>query len=115
MKAQEEFILAQQSCRRATKKALGVFLSAISPETPYAYPMRQVLDFLWLLLGFLLVGLGIVLWILPIVPGWPLLIPGLAILGARFKWARKLLQRVRLAKREKRWPPDKPPESSDHR
>lgn len=38
----------------------------------------------------LLVG-GVIGLLLPIVPGWLLIIPGLAILGTEFVWARRLL------------------------
>ena len=38
----------------------------------------------------LLIG-GVVGLLLPIVPGWLLIIPGLAILGTEFVWARRLL------------------------
>lgn len=38
----------------------------------------------------LLIG-GIVGLLLPVVPGWLLIIPGLAILGTEFVWARRLL------------------------
>ena len=34
---------------------------------------------------------GLVGLLLPIVPGWLLIIPGLAILGTEFVWARRLL------------------------
>ena len=38
----------------------------------------------------LLIG-GVIGLLLPIVPGWLLIIPGLAILGTEFVWARRLL------------------------
>ena len=38
----------------------------------------------------LLVG-GLIGLLLPIVPGWLMIIPGLAILGTEFVWARRLL------------------------
>ena len=40
-------------------------------------------------LGMVLVGLVLV--VLPIVPGWWLVIPGLILLGREFHWARRLL------------------------
>ena len=42
-------------------------------------------------LGILLVLLGIIGLILPVMPGWVFLIPGLIILGEHFDWARRLL------------------------
>jgi uncharacterized protein (TIGR02611 family) len=42
----------------------------------------------------LLVG-GLVGLLLPMVPGWLLIIPGLAILGTEFVWARRLLDTAR--------------------
>jgi uncharacterized membrane protein YbaN (DUF454 family) len=43
-------------------------------------------------LGILLVLLGIAGLVLPIMPGWVFLIPGLIILGEHFHWARRLLE-----------------------
>jgi uncharacterized membrane protein YbaN (DUF454 family) len=42
--------------------------------------------------GFFLVGIGILGIILPVMPGWVFLIPGLIILGEEYSWARRLLQ-----------------------
>ena len=42
--------------------------------------------------GFLLVIVGIVGLILPIMPGWIFLIPGLLMLGERYVWARRLAE-----------------------
>jgi uncharacterized membrane protein YbaN (DUF454 family) len=41
--------------------------------------------------GFLLVLVGIAGLILPIMPGWVFLIPGLVILSERFEWAKRLV------------------------
>ncbi|HTM47419.1 MAG TPA: PGPGW domain-containing protein [Bryobacteraceae bacterium] len=41
--------------------------------------------------GFLLVLVGITGLILPIMPGWIFLIPGLVILSERFDWAKRLV------------------------
>ena len=41
--------------------------------------------------GFLLVLVGIAGLILPVMPGWIFLIPGLALLAERFHWARRLV------------------------
>jgi uncharacterized protein YqgC (DUF456 family) len=41
--------------------------------------------------GFGLVTLGVVGLILPIMPGWIFLIPGLVILGERYDWAKQLV------------------------
>ena len=38
-----------------------------------------------------MVLVGLVLVVLPIVPGWWLVIPGLMLLGREFHWARRLL------------------------
>lgn len=37
-------------------------------------------------------GIGILGLILPVMPGWVFLIPGLIILGEEYSWARRLLQ-----------------------
>ena len=41
--------------------------------------------------GMLLLIGGLIGWILPVVPGWPLVIPGLMLLSHEFHWARRLL------------------------
>ena len=46
------------------------------------------------LVGGLLVAVGVVLLVLP-GPGIPLIVLGLAVLGAEFAWARRTLDRVR--------------------
>lgn len=43
------------------------------------------------MLGTVLVLSGVIGLLLPIVPGWLLIIPGLAILATEFVWARRLL------------------------
>ena len=42
--------------------------------------------------GFALVLAGIVGLILPIIPGWLLIIPGLALLATEYVWAQRLLR-----------------------
>jgi len=41
--------------------------------------------------GLLLLIGGLIGWILPVIPGWPLVIPGLMLLSHEFHWARRLL------------------------
>jgi uncharacterized membrane protein YbaN (DUF454 family) len=41
--------------------------------------------------GFLLVLIGIVGLVLPIMPGWIFLIPGLVLLAQHFNWAKQLV------------------------
>jgi uncharacterized protein (TIGR02611 family) len=43
------------------------------------------------MVGTILVIAGLVGLLLPVVPGWLLIIPGLAILATEFVWARRLL------------------------
>ena len=52
-------------------------------------------------------ALGVVGIILPIMPGWIFLIPGLVILSRHYHWARRLLAYARLKYRRtvQRWPP----------
>ena len=45
--------------------------------------------------GFLLLAGGVVGWILPLIPGWLMIIPGLLVLGKEFHWARRLHARLR--------------------
>ncbi|MDH5373935.1 MAG: PGPGW domain-containing protein [Acidimicrobiia bacterium] len=44
-----------------------------------------------IVVGAVLLGVGVLGWFLPLVPGWLLVIPGLAILAGEFLWARRLL------------------------
>lgn len=48
-----------------------------------------------ILSGFGLVLLGIAGIILPVMPGWIFLIPGLMILSEHFVWARRLLDKAK--------------------
>ena len=57
--------------------------------------VQQAKRFIIILIGFTLVLLGIVGWALPVVPGWALFLPGLAILAAEFVWARRLLDHLK--------------------
>lgn len=41
-------------------------------------------------LGLLLVLLGIVGWVLPVLPGWIFVLAGLAVLSSHSRWARAL-------------------------
>jgi uncharacterized membrane protein YbaN (DUF454 family) len=45
--------------------------------------------------GFLLLAGGLIGWLLPVIPGWAMVIPGLLILSREFHWARKLLAWLR--------------------
>ncbi len=56
-------------------------------------PLREKLR---ILSGFGLVLLGIVGIILPVMPGWVFLIPGLIILSDHFVWARRILDKAKL-------------------
>ncbi len=48
--------------------------------------------------GWVLVALGVIGLIMPIMPGWVFLIPGLVILSDYFPWARRLLDWARRTK-----------------
>lgn len=66
--------------------------------------MRSLLE---ILSGWGLVALGVLGLILPIMPGWIFLIPGLVILARHYHWARRLLAYARLMYRRamRRSPP----------
>ena len=51
--------------------------------------------------GFFMIAAGVAGWLLPVVPGWALFIPGLILLSREFQWARRLLGwfRSRITKR----------------
>ncbi len=46
-------------------------------------------------LGIFLVIIGIIGWLLPIVPGWPALIPGLVILSEYHPPLKRLIDKVK--------------------
>lgn len=50
-----------------------------------------VIRIVLVMIGTMLLVGGLIGLLLPIVPGWLLIIPGLAILGTEFVWARRLL------------------------
>lgn len=52
--------------------------------------LQQAKRFLRILLGFTLLGLGVVLFFSP-APGWLVMLLGLGFLAAEFVWARRLL------------------------
>ncbi len=54
-----------------------------------------------LVAGLVLTLLGLVGLLLPILPGWLLLIPGLLLLGTHFHWPRRLLRFLREPRRPK--------------
>ena len=41
--------------------------------------------------GMAMLILGVIGWLLPIIPGWAFFIPGLMLLSHEFHWARRLL------------------------
>ena len=41
--------------------------------------------------GFFMITAGVAGWLLPIIPGWALFIPGLILLSREFHWAKRLL------------------------
>ena len=45
--------------------------------------------------GGILLLVGLLGWFLPLMPGWPFVIAGLAILAGEFVWARRLLDKAR--------------------
>ena len=56
-----------------------------------------------IVLALLMVAGGLVLWVLPVVPGFWLWVPGLAMLAARAAWFARLLDRLELLAREICW------------
>lgn len=62
-------------------------------------------------LGIFLVVLGIIGWILPIVPGWPFLIPGLIILGDYIPAVKRLVGWAKTKVPESIW--KKPPKTNE--
>jgi uncharacterized membrane protein YbaN (DUF454 family) len=50
--------------------------------------------------GVLLIGLGLVGMLVPVLPGIPLLVAGVTLLGSNHPWVRPLLARLRLWRRK---------------
>ncbi|HSR46027.1 MAG TPA: PGPGW domain-containing protein [Acidimicrobiia bacterium] len=46
-------------------------------------------------IGGVVLVIGVLGWFLPLLPGWLLVVAGLAILAREFPWARRLLDRAR--------------------
>ena len=63
--------------------------------------------------GWTLVLLGVVGCVLPVLPGIPLLLGGLALLSTEYAWAEKALARLKgwVARARTRRRPDQPPQS----
>jgi uncharacterized protein (TIGR02611 family) len=55
---------------------------------------NRLYRFVFAVAGFSLLTIGLVGVALPILPGWPLLIVGLAILALEFAWAERMLERA---------------------
>ncbi len=49
--------------------------------------------------GLILIGLGLIGLLLPVMPGIPLLIAGVALMGARHPWVRPAMARLRAWRR----------------
>jgi uncharacterized membrane protein YbaN (DUF454 family) len=52
--------------------------------------------------GLALLIVGLAGWILPVIPGWPFVIPGLILLGEEFHWARRTLAWLKKFKPKKK-------------
>jgi uncharacterized membrane protein YbaN (DUF454 family) len=53
-----------------------------------------------LIAGVLLVTLGVIGMLMPVLPGIPLLVAGVALLGSNHPWVRPLVARLRLWRRK---------------
>jgi uncharacterized membrane protein YbaN (DUF454 family) len=67
-------------------------------ERPKGKPMLRVARIFG---GSALLVVGLVGWILPVIPGWPFVIPGLILLGEEFHWARRTLAWLKKLKPKK--------------
>lgn len=54
-------------------------------------PRPLIVRIILVMVGTILLVGGLIGLLLPIIPGWLMIIPGLAILGTEFVWARRLL------------------------
>lgn len=71
-------------------------------QLPRTIAVRQTRRILIAILGGLLLGFGVVGLLLPVLPGWILIIAGLTVLSWEFDWARKLLDQARARLRRMR-------------
>ncbi len=53
-----------------------------------------------LVIGLILIGLGVIGMLLPIIPGIPLLIAGVAVVGTNHPWIRPVMVRLRAWRRK---------------
>jgi uncharacterized protein (TIGR02611 family) len=56
--------------------------------------VRHLIKILLAIVGFTLIGIGILLLVLP-GPGWVMIFAGLGVLGIEFVWARKVLKETK--------------------
>ena len=64
---------------------------------------RQARRLVVCVVGGTLILFAILLIPLPIVPGWPLILVGLAVFAIEFAWARRLLKRARAKLNPSNW------------
>jgi hypothetical protein len=87
--------------------------------TPPGRPAPLLVKLSRMLVGTTLVLAGIAGLVLPILPGWLLIIAGLALLARDFFWARRLLDIVKsrwaAARQAMTGRPDDDSDESDHR
>ncbi|MBI2877501.1 MAG: hypothetical protein HYY20_11515 [Candidatus Tectomicrobia bacterium] len=57
--------------------------------------LTMVARVLKITLGLIFISVGIVLIPLPVIPGWPLIFVGLALLGVESTWLKRLGQRIK--------------------
>lgn len=51
-------------------------------------------------MGLILIGLGVLGLLLPVIPGIPLLVAGVALVGSNHPWIRPLAARLRVWRRK---------------
>lgn len=57
--------------------------------------LAMVTKMLKITVGLIFVSVGIVFIPLPVIPGWPLILIGLALLGIESTWVKQLGQRIK--------------------
>ncbi len=74
-------------------------MSRVRPES------RGIFHHVKIVLGFLLIGLGVLGLLLPLLPGIPLLLAGLALVGTEHRWIRRL--KAFVLTRRRKWTREK--------
>jgi Putative transmembrane protein (PGPGW) len=86
----------------AGEKTQNIDVRDLTGELPRTVARRQTKRILKTVAGGALVASGVAFSVVPFVPGFPLILVGLAVLATEFHWARRMQARVRSGLRRAR-------------